>query len=450
MTNSVFYSSSSEGQAPGLDARRIAWEVLQAVAAGAYADSALDRSLRKQNLNPQDRALVQELAYGSIRQRYLLDCWLDSLGKIPAKKQPPLLRWLLHLGLYQIFFMKRIPCSAAVNTSVQLAKSGKLAKLAPVVNGLLRAAIRAQDSGEGLVAPNDVEARLAQTYSLPLWLTDKLLRWRGEAGAEDFARASNKPPKLDLRVNRLRTNVEDLREAFSSKGFETFLIDGCPDGLQIASGSGDVRSWPGYSEGFWCLQDRSAQWVAPLLDLQPGDRVLDACAAPGGKTTHIAELLGNRGEVWGVDRSQSRLNRMKINAERLRANCINALVADATKILNLKPSWYKYFQRILLDAPCSGLGTLARHPDARWRMEPSQIKDLVALQGILLESVLPLLSPGGRLVYSTCTIHPDENFSQIKKFLEGHPELKLGKEEQRWPDPEKSGDGFYVAILDLI
>ncbi|WP_413357944.1 16S rRNA (cytosine(967)-C(5))-methyltransferase [Prochlorococcus sp. MIT 1201] len=434
---------------PGLLPRRVAWELLQAVAAGAYADVALERALRQNPMSGADRGLVMELAYGAIRQRQWLDAWLDRLGKVPACKQPPVLRWLLHLGLYQILRMQRIPPAAAVNTSVELAKTGNLARLAPVVNGILRAALRARDAGMVLLEPEDSAARLAQAESLPLWLVEQLLVWRGEVGTELFARASNQVPTLDLRINRRRTSRENVRLALEAIGVESTPIESCPDGLMVTGSAGDLSQWPGYQQGHWCVQDRSAQLVAPLLKPQPGDRILDACAAPGGKATHLVELMGGSGEVWAVDSSAGRLKRLADNAARLGGDCLHALVADATNLLAVKPSWRGSFQSILVDAPCSGLGTLARHADARWRVTPLQIEGLVILQSKLLEGLLPLLSSGGRLVYATCTIHPAENFDQIESFLGRHPELSLSQEQQLWPDPEHGGDGFYSAVLDL-
>ncbi len=176
--------------------------------------------------------------------------------------------------------------------------------------------------------------------------------------------------------------------------------------------------------------------------------MLDACAAPGGKSTHLAELMEDQGDLWAVDRSSERLKRVRENAARLGITCINILASDATTLMQKKPAWLGYFQKILVDAPCSGLGTLARHPDARWRIRPERIQRLVALQEELLEKLLPLLSPGGRMVYSTCTIHPDENHRLIKRFVARHPELKIKVERQIWPDCEQGGDGFYAAALD--
>ena len=437
----------TQPQTKGLAPRRLAWEGLQAVAAGAYADVALERALREHPLAGADRGLATELAYGAIRWRRPLDAWLDRLGRIAASKQPPKLRWLLHVGLYQLLWMERIPASAAVNTTVDLAKAVGLARLAPVVNGMLRSALRAQESGQLLDTPTDWAAALALEYSLPDWLPPLLLQWRGSEGAAAVAAACNQVPSLDLRVNPLRASRAEVMAALESAGISSHPIDGCPQGLQVEGHKGDLRSWPGYEDGHWCVQDRAAQWVAPLLAAQPGDRILDACAAPGGKTTHLAELVNDQAEIWAVDRSAGRLKRVAANAARLGHGSIQALAADAEQLLKDRPEWRGRFQRILIDAPCSGLGTLARHPDARWRMTPSAIEGLLPLQRSLLEGLLPLLAETGTLVYATCTIHPAENTAQVRWLLEHHPELNLLDETQRWPDAESGGDGFYAAVL---
>ncbi len=436
-------------QKKGLLPRRAAWEVLQAVSAGAYADIALDRIIKKYSLKGVDRSFMTELAYGSIRYMYFLDHWIDNFGKIPAKKQQPLLRLILHLGLYQILKMDRVPTSAAINTTVEIIKNSELNGLTSFVNGFLRAVSRFVAEGKTLQLNQKLSENLSLHHSLPLWLIEELIDWYGEEVAEDIAKASNQVPSFDLRVNRLCSTPVRLQNEFKLVGIESDLIDDSPNGLEIKLGLGDLCNWPGYESGKWCVQDRSSQWVTPLLSPKPGDRILDACSAPGSKTTQLAELIANEGEIWAVDRSLSRLNLVSINSLRLGATCINLLKADASTLLSIKPEWKKYFQCILIDAPCSGLGTLARHPDARWRMNPNKVKELIELQGKLLEGIFPLLSSGGRLVYSTCTINPFENSHQISRFLSKHHGIRLIQQQQILPQFEKAGDGFYAAVLEL-
>ena len=449
LSHSLALAPPAETPAIGLAPRQLAWQVLLAVGAGAYADVALERELQRHPLEGADRALATELAYGTIRQRRLLDAWLDALGKVPAARQPPKLRWLLHLGLYQLLFSSRVPASAAVSTTVELAKRGKLGRLAPVANGLLRACGRRRaeagpEPWDGLgPLPSDPAASYGLRHSLPAWLAELALQW---PDPEAFGLACNQPPALDLRLNLLRTTPAGALEAFTAAGIEAAPLPDLPGGLTLLGRSGELRALPGYAEGHWCVQDRAAQAVGLLLDPQPGERILDACAAPGGKSTHLAELMGNEGEVWAVDRSEGRLRRVGVNAARLGLQCIHTLAADATALAAEKPEWLGWFDRILLDAPCSGLGTLARHADARWRISPETITELVPLQRALLESLLPLLKPGGQLVYATCTVHPAENGQLLAGFLADHPGWQLQQSWQRWP-AASGGDGFFAARL---
>jgi 16S rRNA (cytosine967-C5)-methyltransferase len=427
-------------------------------------------------LSVVDRALVTELAYGAIRQRRLLDAWIDAHGKVPSARQPPRLRWLLHLGLYQLLFSQRVPAAAAVSTSVELAKQGGLGRLAPVVNGLLRAVLRSRaevggvagvgmDAGvgavpdepwRGLPLPADPAEAFGVRHSLPPWLAADLLRWLPPAThpgrAEAFARACNAPPPLDLRLQPLRTDRDGLLATFAAAGAVAEPLADLPEALTLPTRPGAPRALPGYAEGLWSVQDRNAQRIVPLLDPRPGERILDACAAPGGKATHLAEQMGDRGEVWAVDRSEARLRRLMANAARLGLTSIRCLSADAAALATQRPEWRGGFARILLDAPCSGLGTLARHADARWRLLPAAIEELAALQRHLLEGLVPLLAPAGRLVYATCTVHPSENAELIAAFLADHPGWRLVAEHQWWPgaaaDGSAGGDGFYAAVLE--
>ena len=434
----------------GLDARKAAWEVIQAVGGGSFADVALERIFNLYSFKSIDKGLITELSYGAIRQRYYLDCWIDYLGKVPAKKQPPLLRWLLHLGLYQVLKMKRIPPAAAINTTVELAKTHHLKKLAPVVNGILRSALRSKERGLLLPKSNNPSLELAKNESLPVWLAEELIAWKGVEHAQQIAKAFNSVSPIDIRVNKLRADLKDVKELFDTCGIQNQLIPNCPYGLEVRAGVGEPRNWPGYEEGKWSVQDRSSQLIAPSLGPLPGEKILDACAAPGGKSTHIAELINNEGNLWSVDRSSRRSKKILANSERLGTKCLQILVADSNELLLKNPDWKGFFDRILIDAPCSGLGTLARHPDARWRMNQDNIQQLVAVQSQLLNSLAPLLKNGGKLVYSTCTIHPEENSHQIKNFLQSKSEFLLEYEKQIWPGEGDNGDGFYIAVLNKL
>jgi 16S rRNA (cytosine967-C5)-methyltransferase len=311
--------------------------------------------------------------------------------------------------------------------------------LAPVVNGVLRAAVRALEAGETLPVPSDPKKRLALEHSLPDWLVAELWSQIGPERTEALAAASNRIPPIDLRCNRLRSSREALLENLPAVALEEL-----PDGLTLTSRPGPLPQLAGFSEGHWCVQDRAAQRIAPLLDPQAGQRVLDACAAPGGKTTHIAELMGDQGEVVAVDVAPRRLQQVSANAERLGLSCIRTDAADATDLTDWEA---ESFDRVLLDVPCSGLGTLARHADARWNLKPDGIEELVGLQHQLLEQGARLLKPDGRLVYATCTVHPAENTGVVEAFVEENPDWQFSEPPmQLWPDPQ-GGDGFFAAVL---
>ena len=433
----------------GLSTREAAWTVLRSVSSGAYADVALERIFIKNKFSSVDRGFITELVYGAIRHRKYLDSWIDFLGKYKAKKQPPLFRWLLHIGLYQILFMEKVPDSAAVNTSVELAKIVNLSPLCPVLNGILRSCIRFKDQGKIPPVPKKDSERIAQMHSLPQWIVDNLIVWKGIKYAENVAKSYNISPPIDLRINRLCSTRIQIIKSFTKSGIPAESIKDLDYGINIPTGFGDLKEWPGYQLGHWSVQNRSSQRIAPLLAPDPGERILDACAAPGGKATHLAEMMNNQGEIWAVDKSLSRLKLLENNANRLGISILKTLAADSSMLLQTNPEWVGYFHKILLDAPCSGLGTLARNPDARWRISPENIAQLIKIQRRLLDNLLPLLMPGGRLVYSTCTIHPEENSQQIDNFLSTYKKLELVESNQIFPDSEGFSDGFFSAVLEL-
>ena len=217
--------------------------------------------------------------------------------------------------------------------------------------------------------------------------------------------------------------------------------------MELKSKPRSIRKLPGYFEGKWLIQDRSSQWVAPLLRPKKGDKILDACAAPGTKTTHLAQLIKDEGQILATDRSDTRLKLLKENLERLDIKSVKTLKVDATKLIEIMPQYIDYFDKILIDAPCSGLGTLARNPDARWKITKESINQLITIQEKLLENIVPLLNKNGLLVYSTCTICPNENNLLIEKFLKNNSKLELVFEKQILPNNDYSGDGFYAAII---
>lgn len=427
---------------------------------GAYTDIALDRVLRTASLNSPDRGLITEIVYGCVRRSRSLDALIDQLGKKTASQQPPELRTILHIGLYQLRYQERIPASAAVNTTVELAKTNGFKGLTGVVNGMLRQYSRlAAAATEPLELPQDPIKRLGIFHSFPDWIIQMWIEQLGIEETEQLCQWFNQSPTIDLRINPLKVTLEDVEAAMLNAGVQVKRLPHLPQALRIIGSAGTIGQLPGFSEGWWTVQDSSAQLVSYLLDPRAGDVVIDACAAPGGKTTHIAELMGDQGKIFACDKTASRLKKVKENAQRLQLNSIEICTGDSRNY----PQFTNLANAVLLDAPCSGLGTLHRRPDIRWRSTPANIKELSILQGELLEQAATWLKPEGILVYATCTLHPQENEAVIQSFLARHahwqidPPLNSPLEAfampegwiKVWPQRHQM-DGFFMVRLKQI
>ena len=447
---------TTSDETAGRSARQLASEILLKVdAAKAYADVLLDHALRSANLSPSDRSLLTELTYGTLRWRGTIDYRLDRKLRRPMCETDPLIRNLLRVACYQIFYLDRIPSYAAVNEAVELAKSYGGRKAAGFVNGVLRSLLREQ---EALPTDSSV-ASLSIQYSHPEWI---VRRWLAEFGADEAAalmRANNERAPLVLRTNGLKCNRDELLERFAQAGVESQATPLSLYGIVLPS-AGAVDALPGFSEGLFQVQSESSQLVVELLAPVPGERILDACAAPGGKSTFIAELQRDTGEVLAIDSSKRGVGRIRENASRLGLHSIHAVTGDATQPLGELAN--KPFDRILLDAPCSGLGTLRGHPEIKWQREESDIRRLSLLQRKLLDQVAGYLAPQGILVYATCTLTADENENNVKAFLAAHGEFELqeaarylssqasdmtlGKYFRALPQRDNT-DGFFAARL---
>ena len=381
----------------------------------AYTDVALNRVIKSQTksieISQADRSFACELVYGIVRRQRTLDALIDLLGKKRAAQQPPDLRIILHLGLYQLRYLDRIPASAAVNTSVELAKEHGLAKLSIVVNGLLRSYLRQAEVSDPLGLSEDAIASLGIKHSFPDWIVETWLEQLPIAEVDELLAWFNRSPKIDLRVNILQTSVAEVETAFKTANIPVTRIPYLPQGLRI-EGAGAVTDLPGYKQGWWVIQDSSAQLVTHVLDPQPGETIIDACSAPGGKTTHIAELMGDKGQIIACDRAEKRLNKVRENAARLQLNSIQIKAGDSRQ-----HDFTEIADRVLLDAPCSGLGTLHKRPDLRWRQSSQAIEELFELQRELLEQTASWVKPKGVLVYATCTLNILENEKVIQSFL---------------------------------
>lgn len=439
-----------------LSARRLAFNIIKAVAQGAYADVALQRILSKEP-HSLDRKLATELAYGCIRRQRTLDTLIDQFATKLAKDQPPDLRIVLQLGFYQLRYLDQIPIPAAIHATVELAKELNLGRLTKVVNGILRQYTRENTQADPLVLPEDEIQKLGIRHSFPDWMVEV---WRDQIGlteTDHLCAWLSSTPSLDLRINPLKTSREAVQSALDAAGVQTTVIPNLPQGLRLEGAQGRISDLPGFEAGWWMVQEAGAQLVSHLLHPQPDWTVLDLCAAPGGKTLHLAELMQGRGHIWACDPTASRLRRLDQNLKRLQVDMVQTWQGDGRSLPKTVPP----FDAALVDAPCSGLGTLHRHADARWRQSPDRIQELQRLQGELLTSAASHVKSDGILVYATCTLHPDENEQVVHQFLGANPHWNLDpfpeafnlpcdrgsdSELKLWPHQHHM-DGFYMARL---
>jgi 16S rRNA (cytosine967-C5)-methyltransferase len=385
-------------------ARRAAYAVVRRVLAeGAWADRALHGEAR--DLDARDRAFAKQLAFGTVQRRLTLD---HLIAERANGRLEPGVRAALQLGLYQLLFLDRVAAHAAIAEAVELAKPSPGHR---VVNAVLRRVQR-----EGVELPSDATvAGAAIRHSHPEWI---VRLWWDALGADDaraLLAADNAPAELALRVNPLVPY--DLSGIPGRRDGEVIVVDGPFDAL----------AHPGYPAGAFTPQSRASQLVAPVVDPQPGERVLDLCAAPGGKTTHLAALMGDDGEIVAVEKHPGRARALDATARRMHASSVRVVVGDAKAFHD-----DRRFDRVLLDPPCSGLGTLRSHPDLRFRVTPRAVALLAVEQDALLAAARRALRPGGVLVYSVCTISP--------------PEERLAAPDAVRTYPHKDGtDGFYIA-----
>ncbi len=382
----------------------------------SFADEALDRAfLAAPELRPLDRSFIHELVMGVLRWRGRLDWIIRQVLKSPGKKPDSRVQDILRLGVYQLYHLDRVPPSAAVNESVRLAKAvvGD-ERISGFVNAALRTILRRK---EELVFPSlekEPLEYLTTFLSHPRWLANRWLQEFGIETAARICRSDNSPPPWTLRVNTAKTSREKISTDLGNLGIPIRRTPFSPDGL-IAGRNPFIEGGELFQKGLFFLQDEASQIVSYALQPRPDERILDACAAPGGKATHIAQLMENRGEVLALDLHEKKIHLIAENAERLGLSIIRGLAMDAGRPLPFDPGIR--FDRILVDAPCTGLGNLHRNPEAKWTRQEDDPGRLQHLQLSLLENVSSRLKPEGVLVYSTCTLTAEENDQVIDRFL---------------------------------
>jgi 16S rRNA (cytosine967-C5)-methyltransferase len=428
-------------------ARQAAYDVLRAVNSGrADLPTALART-RTKMADERDRALAGEIATGTLRWQAAFDRVIEAFSGRPLERLDPEVVDVLRMTSFQLLHLDRIPASAAVNDAVNLtAKSGKKSA-SGLVNAVLRRISRERDTLPLPPRPRDDDRRaaldyLAVTLSHPRWLVERWLDRHGFDAAEAWARFDNGPAALTLRTNRLRTTRDDLAQTLAAHGVDTEPARFAPDGLVVRTGNPLLT--PLAAEGLFAVQDESSQLVALLTGVQPGEHVLDACAAPGGKTTAMAAAMNDHGVIVATDLRGRRVDLLSRTVRAAGATCVKVVQADVAAELPFAAS----FDCVLLDAPCSGLGTLRRDPEIRWRRTADELPQLAARQLAMLGRTAAVLRPGGRLVYSTCSSEPDENEAVVARFLDERADFSLVRAADL-PDPVRrfaTASGYFRTL----
>ena len=407
-----------KGPAP---ARAVAARVLERVERdAAFADVALEVELGRRQLDPRDNALATELVYGALRWQRYLDWILGPHSRRPLDGLDLRVRVSLRLAAYQIVFLERVPRFAAVSDAVALARGGPGA--AEYTNAVLRAFSRRGAREREPAPPADPLDALATRCSFPTWLAARGVARHGAPDAERLMRAMNERPPLAIRANTLRTDRDTLAARLAREdAVVTTPARWAPEGLR-AERAGTPAGWRAFTEGECVVQDEASMLVARLVEPAPGERIADVCAAPGTKTTHLAQLMGDRGRILAFDPQPARLARVLDLARRLGVQSVQPLEGSAEA---LAPDWRAACDAVLVDAPCSNLGVLRRNPEVKWRRRPEEIGGAAATQAGILAAAATMVKPGGRLVYATCSLEPEENDDVARDFLGRHPDFAV-------------------------
>ena len=414
---------------------------------GIHCHLATGQVLEKyQYLEKKSRAFISRLTQGTLERMIELDYVIDCYSKTPVKKMKPVIRCILRSGVYQLLYMDSVPASAACNEAVRLAGKRGFSGLKGFVNGVLRAVSRAQASGELQKKypeeQTDPEQYLSICNSIPLWLVRQWTDTYDYATAKSICEAFLKERPTAIRVNTEKISVEELRRELTETGVTVESVDGCADALFI-SGYDYLGGLPAFVRGDFYVQDLSSMQVAQAVDVQPGWNVIDVCAAPGGKAIHVAQLLNGSGHVEARDLTEYKVDLILDNIDRCQVENMSAKVWDATVC---DENAVASADLVIADLPCSGLGVLHSKPDIKYNMSPDQMQELAALQREILAVVADYVKPGGRLVYSTCTVNRGENEDNAAWFADTHPEFEKKSEQQILPSDRQ--DGFYIAVFE--
>ena len=434
-----------------MNSREVALNIINRVLIeGAYSNLVLSNELNEADLNEKDRALVTELVYGTIRRKKTLDMIISNYIKDISLMDERVLN-ILRMAIYQMHFLDKVPEFAACNEAVELAKQISLQD-SKLVNGILRSYTKNPDDMD----VKDKIDRLVYQYSYEPWFIRMMYKQYGEENGRKILSGLNATPKVTVRVNANKGEYDEVFERLEEMGYDVEEGYACPEAIIIKGGS-SIENNELFREGLITVQDESAMLVSPLLDLKPGDIALDLCAAPGGKTTHIAELLENEGKVYSFDLHENKLSLINENLERLGLNNVEVEAMDATK---LNPKYVACADKVLIDVPCSGLGIIRKKPEIKWNKSRKSLKDLVPTQRAIMENAWAYLKNGGTMIYSTCTLNTEENQDNVEWFLNKYKDAKVEKIFLGNMDnfiynndgsltilPNEYMDGFYIAKI---
>jgi 16S rRNA (cytosine967-C5)-methyltransferase len=401
----------------------------------AYLEKLLDHEMRSSELAGQDKALLYEIVHGVIRWMGRLDWILNGFYKSQFSKAIPNLKNALRVALYQILFLDKIPKHAIVNEAVEFVKKLQGQKPADLTNAILRNIIRNKNQIRYPDPEEDLVGYLCAFYSHPSWMVKRYLQRFGREATEMLLSVNNERPFLTLKVNDIKTNLDEFKNLLNSVNLKFNQGKYLSEFFKLQNLT-NITAWEYFSKGYFYIQDESAGLACRLLDVKPGMQVLDLCAAPGGKTAYLAGLMKNHGKIIAIDRYDSRLNIMRQNLSRLGITCVQTVESDALEFNG------GLFDRVLADVPCLGSGTLSKKPDIKWKKDLFDLRQINTLQFNLIEKASSLVKPGGVLVYSTCSIEPEENNEIVERFLQAHTDFYLKNASEELPKEVVDPKGF--------
>jgi len=433
--------------------RKVIVDVLeQVLTKGAYSNIALGAELNKSNLKDKDKGLVTEVVYGTLKYKYTIDKILSSYVKNGLNKVDSYVLNILRSAVYQMKYLDKIPDFAAVNEAVELSKKKVSIGASKFVNGVLRSYLR-NEKVNNFKGKNKIE-ELSYEYSFEEWMVRLFIKQYGEEKAEQILKGLNKVPKITFRVNPLKCSYDKAEDKLNELGYDIEEGYVCPEAIIINKGK-NIENNPLFMEGLLTVQDESAMLVAPSMDLEDDLLVLDLCSAPGGKTTHISEIMNNTGKVKAFDIHKHKLSLIKNTAERLSITNIECDIMDASEY---NEALADTADRVLIDVPCSGLGIIGKKPEIKWTKTFNQLKDIRDIQRKIMINASKYVKVGGKLLYSTCTLNKEENEENVKWFIDNVPGFQIEPLNYGNCDnivynedgsvtilPNESMDGFFIT-----